>query len=893
MHFPRLLVFRYSIAAATTLLIILFAAAPASAEPWPIRNFQVVEMTQDEIENDTGGILNDAIDSVVDTFSDDVIGDPARAEQRAEIERYLGVVALQLEAWGFPPPKFGRVVELENGELAYRVYSVISVGASYYIPSNGGEGANAGHLRLHLVGIRLSQNLDFQDYATIAHELFHAVQYNTRFFSVEPGRVGAWITEGQAEAVGEDLAWAYAPHDVSRNTMSWGRRNYSRPLAIALRDPGGTGPPYGTASFWRYLAERDHLNLTAGWTVRPGIANPAGAVKYSYLASLLSNPPQPRDCRANDDRCPLEIQWLNAGLRGYDNFQQPLRKIFPEFAVTVVAYGDPGGRVPANNTSGVGADYWRSGVLPDCVKEIVDEPMLEYTKTLRLHGVSARCVVIPDLFNDQAGVLVEARASSSELLDQIVFGLAGDPKHAKPLLTDRTRAHGVKSAVRSVHLTPGRDTVLVFANVAVDAPQTKDQELEIIISQDYAKMSIGGEDSASDESDSYDLTGEVVPEMSAGGFGLIYDPPSARGACLVNLELTSEQHDYLQIGGVVTAPLRPGRYQIVRSSSRSGSNQDLLGAQLWWNSNADKRGYDRFFAQSGILNIVSVSPSGIAGDFSVSLGRDHELVNVNGRFRIAPGIPGAGRILGFLSSDHPCLALPEDVPTSGRSTPDGGPPMPPAGPEEPEEPATQADNADADQSGASNPPAGANVGAAGEHSGSGAQGASDSSGANDDSIGGANLVLDFLEMNGSGIRSKAQSVMGTSSPGHIALTAPAIELTLALPLDVLGSCAFSQSDQQGYLELLTMARGDEGRWMVDIDSAALQLDASAGIFQLDLALERGTMTVRSAASVTLSPDAANAVRGEVTGATLDFSINQNKFVCDKLMNFSFLVTPEP
>lgn len=480
------------------LALLMMQSAHAQSRPWPIRHFQVVEMTDDEIANDTGGVFNDTIDAVVGAYSGDVAGDPARAGQRAEIERYLGKVAGQLQAWGFPPPALGRVVKLENGERAYRVYVLATVGASKYFPSNGGDGANGGSLRLHLTDIHLSRNLDFQDYATIAHELFHAVQFNTRFYSVNPRPppvgIGHWITEGQAEAVGEDLAWAYAPADASRDAMRWGRRDYTRPLAIARRDPGPKGDAYYTASFWRYLAERDYLNLTSGPTVRPGIAAPVGAVHYSYLASLLSNPPQPRDCRTNDDRCPLEIQWLNAGLRGYDNFQQPLRKIFPEFAVTMAAYGDPGGRVPADNSSGLGADYWRSGVLADCGNgnEIVNGPIREYVNTLRLKGVSARCVVVPDLFNDQAEVLVEARASSSKLLDQIVFGLAGDPKHAKPMLTDGARTRGEKSAMWPVRLAPGRDNVLVFANVARDAPETQDQTLEIVFRLEYARVKPGG-----------------------------------------------------------------------------------------------------------------------------------------------------------------------------------------------------------------------------------------------------------------------------------------------------------------------------------------------------------------------------------------------------------------
>ncbi len=631
---------------ATAQVLLVFAlalpvlqSAHAQSRPWPTRKFQVVEMTQDEIAHDTGGTFNDAIDAVVGAFSDDVAGDPARARQRAQVEHYLGQVAHQLEAWGFPPPALGRVVALENGELAYRVYSVASVGASRYVPSNGGDGANGGHLRLNLRDPQLSQALDFQNYATIAHELFHAVQYNTRFFSVEPGMVGDWITEGQAEAVGEDLALAYAPPDASRDTMDWGRRSYSRPLPIARRDPGGTGQAYDTASFWRYLAERDHLNLTAGPTVLPGIANPAGAVRYGYLASLLSNPPQPRDCHADDDRCRLELQWLDAGLRGYDNFQQPLRKVFPEFAVTMAAYGDPGGRVSADNSSGLGADYWRSGVLPDCVKEIVDGPILEYSRTLRLHGVSANCVYVPDFFNDATEVFVEAHASGSELLDQIVFGLAGIPKSAKPMLTDIARAHGETSAAWPVRLTPGRDNVLVFVNIALDAPETEDQELEVVISREYASIGAPANDSGS-IADAIDTPlemefGEYRGYVHPGDFEKNADSFVGKQGgvsqgivepCIFRMKawqpagsdrsFVQDLHISLQTAG----PITPGRYPIapwVDPRTKSGSDwyTDMFPqsavATVTLN---DIRDYPADLAfESGTLTIDSINRSRVVG----------------------------------------------------------------------------------------------------------------------------------------------------------------------------------------------------------------------------------------------------------------------------------------
>lgn len=94
------------------------------------------------------------------------------------------------------------------------------------------------------------------------------------------------------------------------------------------------------------------------------------------------------------------------------------------------------------------------------------------------------------------------------------------------------------------------------------------------------------------------------------------------------------------------------------------------------------------------------------------------------------------------------------------------------------------------------------------------------------------------------------------------------------------------------MEIMSMTRGEQGRMVVDLEGTRLQLDASSGEVTLKLGTARGTITLRGSAPAveSLSPGASGSVRIEVKGASLEAIINQHSLVCDKLLDFSFLVT---
>ena len=69
---------------------------------------------------------------------------------------------------------------------------------------------------------------------TVAHELFHAVQWGAPFFSCQsPGVVGDWIAEGTAEALGWDLVrMVWSPDPDPAGDDLWGNRIYRMPLPV-------------------------------------------------------------------------------------------------------------------------------------------------------------------------------------------------------------------------------------------------------------------------------------------------------------------------------------------------------------------------------------------------------------------------------------------------------------------------------------------------------------------------------------------------------------------------------------------------------------------------------------------------------------------------------------
>ena len=71
-------------------------------------------------------------------------------------------------------------------------------------------------------------------------------------------------------------------------------------------------------------------------------------------------------------------------------------------------------------------------------------------------------------------------------------------------------------------------------------------------------------------------------------------------------------------------------------------------------------------------------------------------------------------------------------------------------------------------------------------------------------------------------------------------------------------------------------------------SSTLTLNSTGGDLKIEHKFGQGTIGVSG--NVSLSVVDATTVRGDVSGATLDLDLDQGRFSCDHLMNFSFTLT---
>jgi hypothetical protein len=114
-------------------------------------------------------------------------------------------------------------------------------------------------------------------YGTVAHELFHLVQFSYFSPTDEPS-IPAWVLEGSAAAM-EDRVFPELDDIVSSLQL---RRWFAQPYRRL------TAQSYGSQLFWRYVDEREPRLLPAYLerlaAPRPGNAAPALAATYARVA---------------------------------------------------------------------------------------------------------------------------------------------------------------------------------------------------------------------------------------------------------------------------------------------------------------------------------------------------------------------------------------------------------------------------------------------------------------------------------------------------------------------------------------------------------------------------------------------------------------------------------
>ncbi len=407
----------------------LLAAGAASAqfteaEPWPTTDFEVrTEPTPgweeylDTLDPETkAAILN--LEQV-----------EAPLEARVKIEAWLKRVAQHLEDKGFRPPHLSLVPSRTsppkpNGVYEAYIYNFPGDNPAFY---HGGctdlsAGESVAYIRADSVvathgGADREAVFDGGDItksgeATLAHELFHAVQASYPLFQSHNCKSGTWLGEATAEgfevyAVEELLGRTFAGADYEDGLLP---RAYDSSLYVApLVDGGDPDTGYDTGSFWLYLAEM----AAAGPGKIPELNG--GARDISYLHDIF------QIGRAGFDQA-SELTWLKDALAL--RFRRRLPGVFSEFITQFAGY------VPARAGAPGDVGAWREELFDYCLQQELTQSAPRVDFSLSFAPVSAQCVAISLDTTDEVELFVFARnradhLSDAEALKNVFVGVPG------------------------------------------------------------------------------------------------------------------------------------------------------------------------------------------------------------------------------------------------------------------------------------------------------------------------------------------------------------------------------------------------------------------------------------------------------------------------------------
>jgi len=265
---PALLIFPVAV------ILLLLAPSRVMAEPWPIKHFEVVNVEPGG-QVDTGGRAGEMLGALARALRKTGLMDPdipslkigtLPPATKKDIEQVFRDAAIQMEQWGFSPPALEPVVTTPDGVKRYRIYLVTGLGVDgrYHLNPCNTPFRDERVILLDAKDVIKNEALSLEGVYVALHELFHAMQYGSPFFSnCSENTVGSWITEGQADAV----SWSITSNlresayravlegfdDHHNRSLIWGQRRYSNRLPFAEISQ----PTYRTSSLWRFLSEVD------------------------------------------------------------------------------------------------------------------------------------------------------------------------------------------------------------------------------------------------------------------------------------------------------------------------------------------------------------------------------------------------------------------------------------------------------------------------------------------------------------------------------------------------------------------------------------------------------------------------------------------------------------
>jgi hypothetical protein len=489
-------------------LILLGLALPgppaAAAEPWPTVQFEVYEGSGPGFFGQVP-LIEAARSAGLENTDIPLPGaTPLSPGLKREMEAYLSEAAIELRRQGFPPPRIEPLVTRADGSLAYRVY-FFEFGAAGLLSGKESRVALAAYgcrgqpdlrrlsFNARIAGpnghlLRLAEStgkvpgrldrLTDKGYGDLGHELFHGVQRNTPFFDANCFPP-VWLFEGQAEAVGHDLAWKLrgirsplAHQQVNR----WGMRPYHQPFDTAPSRPEEiiNKQGYGASSLWRYLAELEKAARSAASPPpRPG-AGPVtdrDAFDYGYLVRMLGD-----DTPAKGSQQTLE--WLDGWLERDARLGRPLDRVFPDFASVFAGYWRHRliGTTPESRRQG-----FLGVVFNDCEPYALDvnAPVAAPPVRLSLPAIAAGCITLERTDAGQEPVLIDVRTSLPPAAARALhMGVAGVGS-AKATVAEPVKAGAPAVAHWTVLLAPGEELDLVFTNVAEAVERSEFVELDL------------------------------------------------------------------------------------------------------------------------------------------------------------------------------------------------------------------------------------------------------------------------------------------------------------------------------------------------------------------------------------------------------------------------------
>ena len=470
---------------------------PAGAAPWPTKKFDIYK-------GDPGFFSRDDEDEL-----------PQQSELN-KLENFLEYAANRLEAWGFPAPNL-ELVSTDTCRRCYRIYldeiptqnifSTDTLGATSDIGWTYANGDKTViQLERRLLVLEDEFTLDASAYFVAAHELFHAIQYNTPHWRDAEAdasglpinltnRTGKWIGEGTSDAIALYLYETYplrstleaivesrkqqiidlkkldkkqlkAAKDQIRfdaQKRDWrilGVRTYNEPLPIKA-DASGRLKDYYTSSFWRYLAEV--YAARKQWTGDYQPAPTREDADFSYLADFFA-----RDYVDNSET--VETAWLDSFLKEDDQFGQPLGQTYAEFVTSLANYWQD-----RNKDAHIRWEAWMAMYFQKSCP-VVSFPPGRPSLSLKfeISELSSNCILLKqDRGYEPLAIDIQIETASAADIEALWIGIPEEHRVSRRAVVEPDTARNKSLGIwRNYIVSPDGSTLVIIAN-AVDSKPIK------------------------------------------------------------------------------------------------------------------------------------------------------------------------------------------------------------------------------------------------------------------------------------------------------------------------------------------------------------------------------------------------------------------------------------